>query len=680
MFCNRIYSVIFITVFLSACSTVHPHKESFYTPEEAAKENSKSIEGEKYLFLADNQLALLTTEPIVEQSAFAEKTVNTAHRRAALDAFSLDIVKYITQTNNGEYGLIIHGGDLLNNSCRLEFDEAASLLNKTGLPWFLAPGNHDGYYLGITSPRTISKGFGSFGNVVLDERGGWAQACVPVSQKRKIAKRKALLNQECDPKFGRGFFSGYECYQDYVMDKVAFIHAYLEAIGVKEAIRLNKANVLPVKPLTDPSYHGYNLHCVTFDNNSKTGYFQGYLSDICWTQHKKIGKDGRPPFNWFRKEWALKDNYENQWLEKKPWRNFLIQKLKLNVKNKTAEVIIVDTSSYSSGEAINDNTGWAIPKTNGAADRGHLSMPQQGIIDRWVSKDTKTILVGHHPLVDFDSISFKKIQNLFESSNSLVYISGDTHDGYDVLHKGNNGEFNIREVNLGSTIDAPLEYAVGGFTGDMFVLRRKSLTPTKKLGRSGSATSKYKSRKKPKSQKFYADFNNKLWDDICPSNFEKFRPDRRPEAPFGAANLSPLSKYSLKGMWPVFTPFNSLSAFKKNLYAYKVNRLIELVEVYRKLYMYSRSSPSQEILDKELQVEKAIIIAKDNYFSEFYSKSTRDGGAYYNAMLHISELVEMLNEAAPNGKLADEFKLCSALYEAEREYKSGILEKIKETF
>ena len=73
------------------------------------------------VFVTDNQKAFLFARPIIEQSLLSERTLNTAHRRAALDVFSLQLVDYVLDGPGAKAELVLHGGDLLNNSCRKEF-------------------------------------------------------------------------------------------------------------------------------------------------------------------------------------------------------------------------------------------------------------------------------------------------------------------------------------------------------------------------------------------------------------------------------------------------------------------------------------------------------------------------------------------------------------------------------
>jgi hypothetical protein len=90
---------LFITttvLIISGCTSLPGAVTQTYKSEaEMLSDHKKQLNKKQILFLADNQKAMILTEPVIEQSKFSEKTVNTAHRRAALDAFSMDIVTHI---------------------------------------------------------------------------------------------------------------------------------------------------------------------------------------------------------------------------------------------------------------------------------------------------------------------------------------------------------------------------------------------------------------------------------------------------------------------------------------------------------------------------------------------------------------------------------------------------------
>lgn len=137
------------------------------------------------VFLADNQKTLMISEPIVEQSGlFKEIPQASAHRGPAMENFSLDVVRHIVDRKGKGTQLTIHVGDLLNNSCRSEFRSAMDVLTAAkSRPIYIAPGNHDGFYLGITSPVEIESRSASGG--LLNELGGWAQICTAAHKKKK---------------------------------------------------------------------------------------------------------------------------------------------------------------------------------------------------------------------------------------------------------------------------------------------------------------------------------------------------------------------------------------------------------------------------------------------------------------------------------------------------------------
>ena len=287
----------------------------------------KKIKGNKILFVADNQKAMIKTVPILEQGYYSEKSLNTAHRRAALEAFSLDILDHIFDTQ--DHDLVIHAGDLLNNSCRGAYEDVERLLNANKRrPWFVAPGNHDGYYMGLTSPTAISKGVFEFHNWPLDERASWALICNDVVTHRELG----------DTGFNDN--SNYEKYEQSVVDKTAFNGLYLKSLGVLEM----KHKAVRKEMGSDPEreeYNGYVLYCLSFDSEN---LYRNYMSNICWTEYEGGDTPG-DHFNNFT--YDVDSSRSEWWEEKKPWFNFVVQKLEVKLDSKTVDIIIIDTWIYT---------------------------------------------------------------------------------------------------------------------------------------------------------------------------------------------------------------------------------------------------------------------------------------------------------------------------------------------
>lgn len=626
----------------------------------------KEFNGNKIIFIADNQRAMIKTEPVFEQSKFSEKSLNTAHRRAALDAFSLDIVESIFKSQS--HDLVIHVGDLLNNSCLDEYKEVENTLNSNKKPWFVAPGNHDGYYMGISSPTAISKGAFSYYNGILDERAGWALVCNDAEKKRRLGTT------------GFSNIKNYEKYADTVVDKTRFNGLYLDSLGI-----LDLKSHATKKSLGEDSvgseYKGYSLYCLNFSENN---LHKGYMSDICWTEYEL----GKTPGNHINDFTYMGDNAQyEQWEEKKPWLNFVVQKLEVKLDKKTIDIIIIDTSSYTNGVGIKDSGGFSL-HTYGAADAAHLSVEQFSVLSSWLKSGRETYVIGHHPMGDFDKESLTRLHDLFkDEANKIVkYISGDTHDGYDVKFKfgdeiHNNKKHVLDEANLGSTIDAPIEYALLGEADDGVFLKRVSLTPLKET-RIREKAGAVKFSGIVKIPKDYAYFDNKLWSGVC--GFENgwiFLQSITPQDPFLGSTPSQHFEFSQMteipqadkwwGLHYVLNPFSIMDIRHKSLESYKINRLSQLISVYDQMFEYA----GIEKTDKAKSLEKEYFVSLNNLKTNVFNAYSDDESQPFNWVLQKQNL--LLNELEAHdmsSKKGRDFRVCSALYEAEREYRNGFME------
>lgn len=632
------------------------NKATFTTSEEVIKNDKLPIVGAKGLLLADNQKAKVLTEPIFEQSQTAESAANTAHRRPSLDEFSLNVLAYILGENSHEF--VIHGGDLLNNSCLSEFKDSVAVLNKYSKQWFLAPGNHDGYLLGISSPMHISRSFNPFRNGLLDERAGWALACTNIINKRKNGTT--------------GFFDikNYEKYEDLVVDKRTFNRLYLNEIGVVTSGSIDYQKSLK------GVYEGYNLKCKSYKGRPH----RGYLKEVCWTEYDSGNSNYEATNNFtFSGEHGL----YKQWEEFTPWKNFIVQRLEVpKSKNEALEIIILDTSSYSNGRAINEVGEYKL-NSFGAADAGNLPREEREIVESWLknSSASEVILVGHHPLLDFDKESFEFILNLKSNFPVSMYISGDTHDGYDVVQSMEAYSNQIREVNLGSTIDAPIEYAILGESIDETgsIIKRYSLTPLEETRKKKTGVKKTNVIKG--LRKNYAIFNDKIWSE-CHSQDWIFSHDNSLYNPLGLTNkklfhnFKPLARPSdWLGIHYVLNPFSIRDVRNKSLAAYKISRLVYLAEVYHSFMAYYGIEKSANLLALEKQVKESLQYVTGKEFS-FYNNA--DDDPFNEVLLNLDILIQEFRRDTQTVKSPNYFKVCAALYDAEREYRDSFLEKLND--
>lgn len=654
---NRfVFAVLFSLIFSGCASKISLTQKHTFSEQDLDSNNSAKLEGTIITLIADNQKAMTLTEPVFEQSMAAESTVNTAHRRPSLDEFSLDIVEHIVSSTSPD--LIIHGGDLLNNSCTSEFKTAVETLNSSNTPWFIAPGNHDGYYLGIASTMHISRAFNPFRNGLLDERAGWALTCNSIVKKRENGTT--------------GFFDikNYEKYENSVADKRTFNYLYLDEIGVFQHKGIES------KTEMSADYEGYTLHCKSFAENP----LSFFLAEVCWTQ-----------FNTDAKEYIATNNFTYsgehgliaQWEEFTPWKNFVVQRLVIPYEKKTLEVLIVDTSSYTNERAVNDYGQYKI-STYGAADAGNIPKEQQEILNNWLSKSSadEIVIVGHHPLLDFDETSFAFIKHAKANYPVSMYISGDTHDGYDAIQKlKNDPKFQgVREVNLGSTIDAPIEYALMGSSSNRRTLvQRYSLTPMEETRHNKKGLKKTALLKGvPKN---YAMFDDSVWKS-CEQAGWRFSHSNPVWNPLGITeyqsrfNFVPLKRpLSWIGLHYIFNPLSTRDIRNKSLEAYKISRLVYLSEVFNGLMTTFNLKKSNELQVLESDVEESIRAVRGKEFSIY---NDHQDESFNDVLFRLDKLITQYRRETNNSPEASQYKVCAALYDAESEYRDSFFESLKD--
>ncbi|MGI9510637.1 MAG: hypothetical protein ACR2QJ_14950 [Geminicoccaceae bacterium] len=588
------------------------------------------------VFLADNQRTLTTAEPIFEQSALVRRVVkSTAHRRPAMENFSLDIVRYILNERTSDAKLVIHVGDVLNNSCRDEFDESMCAMQyPNGLwdkkrkeciqgvagqkpnPVFVTPGNHEGYFLGITTPiARVAEASQSLG--AINQVGGWAQGCTPAYEKHLhvasmskedpnayigLASSKNLTGNigtygYTDPRYLAEAPTGATSrngYAENILDKYSFVLAYLEKLGIRDFCRQHPSHCQPQRTIGSQQ--------VSCAQTSGSGGKLAYLEEICWTF--MLNSKAKEQHKMDRISWPLENRNiyrydakyrDGSYAEQKPWRHFVVQRLAIPSESGDGKThfILADTASYERDGIFGPGGGLTAKSalllgTNGAADQGSIGPLQQSVLERWIeevgTKD-QVILIGHHPIKDLDEdkqpigsgyrSSRDFIATLANRPNIGLYISGDNHDGYDVRHTKLNG---LREANLGALIDAPLEYAVGSFdltSKDPRVeLTRSFVTPA-----SATQDDHYGF---PRS---YAVPDGVF--QACKARFQ-FHQQAPAYDPLGSCAENGhcsiygklLPQFGIKN--PDGSTYRPIRLSK--LYIYKINRLINMVEVYRNIY------------------------------------------------------------------------------------------------
>ncbi|MFI5297559.1 MAG: metallophosphoesterase family protein [Polyangiales bacterium] len=104
------------------------------------------------LLVADNQTQHLYGDPFWMRSTTAQEFIHTAVRPVQLDLYGQDLLKWVLRFDgdaaHGPHLPMIHLGDAINMSCKVEVESFFRLMQDSRTPWLLAPGNHDGYFFG----------------------------------------------------------------------------------------------------------------------------------------------------------------------------------------------------------------------------------------------------------------------------------------------------------------------------------------------------------------------------------------------------------------------------------------------------------------------------------------------------------------------------------------------------
>lgn len=371
--------------------------------------------------IADNQHTKDYGSSIFEQSYKANMVTSSARRSAVNNMFSLSLMEEVIarEKRNGAE-LVLHIGDGMNNGCASEWQAFSQSLGKSGLPWFLTPGNHDAFYLGISIPYANHRGWK---NTLLDSADGWGRLCRPYRATDGY-REPFYLNQE--PRF--------------IFTKRELIDAYLSELKSREPL----IALLGVLDEEKNVKQGGNVTC-NLQPNVK------FLNRVCWYRN-----DGG-----------------TDWGSREPWGDFIVQELLWTDpgSQKKVAVILLDTSDFPARQKFARSCLSAVFRGESCYRFGginvSLSRKQQEIVNRWLAKNKdngiKTVLTGHHPI--------RKITNgkewapvnqhvlnwsLGVAKNALAsaIVSAHTHDGYVARKRPNK----TVEFNVGSLVDAPIHY------------------------------------------------------------------------------------------------------------------------------------------------------------------------------------------------------------------------------
>ncbi len=123
-----------------------------FNPAEGGWESNRKV-----LLISDCQLHNLMSKPLPDRDLGIKAAAGTAIRSPQLDLFADDVMRWLLADGADDAEAVIHLGDAIDLSTEGEFEQFVETMSVGGRPWFMTPGNHDGYYFGSYSPSDMGQ-------------------------------------------------------------------------------------------------------------------------------------------------------------------------------------------------------------------------------------------------------------------------------------------------------------------------------------------------------------------------------------------------------------------------------------------------------------------------------------------------------------------------------------------
>lgn len=400
----RTLALLVPALLLCGCPTPAPSvPEAFLIPGgdvAGGSELSRAV----YL-VADNQLHNLESKPVpLLRTGFADQLVSSAIRPVQLDYFGQDLLLWFVQ-QMGRDRTILHLGDACDLSCTGEFARFVEIMSEAKKGWFMAPGNHDGFF---------------YGNEQRDPSGkDWRAACAHGG--------RAALSKDVFVRL-------------YVAALLLQTHLE-EAQQLAKDLRLDKA-VSQLKGQELASSLERLGKMVPARTPGGVWEFGGrvkkraFLSGIAW--HADNRKAHRH-------------------------RSFVVQRVDMTRKpdparpGKGVTAVLLDTAQYGDPPVM-------VPGALGALNAGltgQMRSDQMAIVKGWLgeaAEEHRFLLMGHHPFDDLEKDSRAELNELRSLARVPLYVSAHTHLGGWRVNEDKKRRKLRLELNLGSMVDWPLEF------------------------------------------------------------------------------------------------------------------------------------------------------------------------------------------------------------------------------
>jgi hypothetical protein len=151
-----------------------------------------------------------------------------------------------------------------------------------------------------------------------------------------------------------------------------------------------------------------------------------------------------------------------------PWQSYLIQEIDISAEGQAISMLVLDTAQYayrpSAEYGALSAPFAALQMTNVqiAGTHGNI-LPTQlesltWLMDAMKKEQRGWICAIHHPYEDLGRHSVSRFDKIRDAGGVPVTLSAHTHDGEFRWHHDDDREGDWMELNVGSMLDAPVEY------------------------------------------------------------------------------------------------------------------------------------------------------------------------------------------------------------------------------
>jgi hypothetical protein len=358
------------------------------------------------MLIADNQFRYMGGSGLFETTAFANSFFGAANRPMPVHLLSEEVFAWVLAQNGNRP--IIHLGDACDISCRDEYLLFVHRMKEAGAPWVMAPGNHDGFFLGNSDQEWRFQ--------VENWKGACAGGGAPMTKGDLVA---LYLASQFD--LASGTAAG---------DSLA------EAFGWDAA---------DLTAGLEPD-HLYSTRLLALAERIRSRRTTG-----SWTHHAGAGAflTGL--------SWSID--------ERSPQRSYVVQRVSLDDPSLEGTGasgftgVLLDSAQYYRRPAFIP-VNVAPPWQWNAGLRGELLPDQLRVVAGWMdeaeAQGDSVVLFVHHPFRGLTSKSRSAIEWLFLKRPVALMVSAHTHRGGTFLHQ--NDGFEWLEVNVASITDWPMEW------------------------------------------------------------------------------------------------------------------------------------------------------------------------------------------------------------------------------